>query len=61
MNRLSEEKNINEIRLFLNNLELKNIRKIGYNFCIENEAASAGDPDFAEAFAFFKNLNQNKN
>jgi Zn-dependent protease with chaperone function len=61
VNRLSEEKNINEIRLFLNNLELKNIRKIGYYFCLKNESSAKDDATFADAFAFFKNLNQNKN
>jgi Zn-dependent protease with chaperone function len=61
VNRLSEEKNINEIRLFLNNLELKNIRKIGYNFCVKQETVAKGDTDFDQAYDFFKNLNQNKN
>ena len=61
VNRLSEEKNINEIRLFLNNLELKNIRKIGHNFCLKEEVAGKGDPDFDDAYIFFANLNQSKN
>lgn len=59
VNPFSEEKNINEIRLFLNNLELKNIRKIGYYFCIENESKVQDNLAFQDSFNFFKNLNKN--
>ncbi|WP_281298356.1 M48 family metalloprotease [Flavobacterium limnophilum] len=55
----SEEKNINEIRLFLNNIELKNIRKIGYYFCLKNESKIKDKAAFQDSFNFFKNLNQN--
>lgn len=58
-NAFSEEKYINEIRLFLNNLELKNIRKIGYYFCIENEFKAKDDILFQDNFTFFKKLNLN--
>ncbi|HLA54888.1 MAG TPA: M48 family metalloprotease [Flavobacterium sp.] len=59
-----EEKNYNQVLLFLHNLELKNIRKIGYYFCQKNESSAKDDAAFADAFTFFKNLNppnQNKN
>ncbi|PKB17337.1 M48 family metallopeptidase [Flavobacterium sp. 5] len=59
VNPFSEEKNINEIRSFLNNLELKNIRKIGYYFCLENESKIKDSVAFQDSFNFFKNLNQN--
>ncbi|MDR6846304.1 M48 family metallopeptidase [Flavobacterium granuli] len=58
-NTFSEEKYVNEIRLFLNNLELKNVRKIGYAFCAENELKAKDDVLFQDNFSFFKNLNQN--
>lgn len=54
----SEEKYINEIRLFLNNLELKDLRKIGYYFCLENELLSKEDTEFQNAYTFFKSLNK---
>jgi hypothetical protein len=59
VNAFSEEKYLNEIRLFLGNLELKNIRKIGLYFCQKNEVASKEDTLFQDNFAFFKKLNQN--
>lgn len=59
VNPFSEEKNINEIRLFLNNLELKNIRKIGYYFCLKNESKIKDNVAFQDSFNFFKNLNKN--
>lgn len=59
LNSFSEENSINEIRLFLNNLELKNIKKIGYYFCKKNELLSKNDPEFQDSYNFFKNLNQN--
>ena len=59
VNAFSEEKRLNEIRLFLGNLELKNIRKIGLYFCQKNEVASKEDTLFQDNFAFFKKLNQN--
>lgn len=59
VNPFSEEIYINEIRLFLNNLELKNVRKIGLYFCLKNESKSNESPVFQDAFQFFKNLNPN--
>lgn len=59
VNPFSEEKYLNEIRLFLNNIELKNIRKIGYYYCIKNETAFNNKAVFQDNFTFFKNLNQN--
>ncbi|HEX9152124.1 MAG TPA: M48 family metallopeptidase, partial [Flavobacterium sp.] len=46
VNSFSDEKYINEIRLFLNNLELKDLRKIGYYFCQKNELISKDDAEF---------------
>ncbi|MFV8327449.1 M48 family metallopeptidase [Flavobacterium sp. ZS1P14] len=57
VNSFSDEKYINEIRLFLNNLELKDLRKIGYYFCQKNELISKGDAEFQNAHTFFKSLN----
>ncbi|MDI6047755.1 M48 family metallopeptidase [Flavobacterium yafengii] len=59
VNSFSEEKYINEIRLFLNNLELKDLRKIGYYFCQKNELISKDDTEFQDAYTFFKSLNKN--
>lgn len=59
VNTFSEEKQINEVRLFLNNLELKNIRQIGYYFCLKNELNAKEDIVFQDNFSFFKKLNQN--
>ena len=59
VNSFSEEKYINEIRLFLNNLELKDLRKIGYYFCQKNELISKDDTEFQDAYTFFKTLNKN--
>jgi hypothetical protein len=59
VNPFSEEKYINEIRLFLNNLELKDLRKIGYYFCLKNELVSKDDSTFQDAYTFFKSLNKN--
>lgn len=59
VNPFSEEKYLNEIKLFLNNIELKNIRKIGYYYCQKNESAFKDNSLFQEHFTFFKKLNQN--
>lgn len=58
VNSFSEEKYINEIRLFLNNLELKDLKKIGYYFCQKNELISNDDTEFQDAYTFFKILNK---
>ncbi len=54
---LTKEKNINEIRQFINNLELKNIRKIGYAFCLKHEEIAKEETDFQNAFEELKQLN----
>lgn len=59
VNPFSEEKHLNEIRLFLNNIELKNIKKIGYYYCQKNESAFKNNVLFQDNFTFFKKLNQN--
>lgn len=59
VNPFSEEKHLNEIRLFLNNIELKNIKKIGYYYCQKNESAFKDNALFQDNFTFFKKLNQN--
>ncbi len=53
----SEEESLNTIKLFINNLELKNIRKIGYWYCIENKANFTIDDSYNELFTFFQELN----
>lgn len=59
VNSFSEEKYINEIRLFLNNLQLKDLRKIGYYFCQKNELISKDDTQFQDSYTFFKSINKN--
>ncbi len=59
VNPFSEEKHLNEIRLFLNNIELKNIKKIGYYYCQKNESAFKDNALFQDNYTFFKKLNQN--
>lgn len=54
---LTKEKNLNQIRQFLHNLELKNIRKIGYNFCLRYEDKIINDEEFTTIFTKFKTLN----
>jgi hypothetical protein len=56
-NPFSEEKFLDEIRLFLHNTELKNLRKIGLRFCQKYQPEMGSDPDFNSITAFFKNLN----
>lgn len=59
INSFSEEIYINQIRLFLNNIELKDLKKIGYYFCQKNELISKNDTEFQNAYTFFKGLNKN--
>lgn len=58
VNHLSKEKKLIEIRQFLHNLELKNIRKIGYYFCLQNQNRTQNDNnEFKIAFNKLKQLN----
>ena len=59
VNPFSEEKYLNEVRLFLHNTELKNIRKIGLQFCLQHKDEMADDTEFASITTFFSNLNPN--
>jgi len=54
----SDELYLNEVKLFLNNIELKNIKKIGLNFCLLNEEVMKDDIEFKNTLQFFKTLNQ---
>ena len=54
---ITKEKNINEIRQFIHNLEMKNMRKIGYNFCLKYEAIAKDDKEFQEVFEKIKTIN----
>jgi len=55
----SEEKYLDEVKLFLNHIELKQTRKIGHRFCQKNQALMKGDPEFAATADFFAKLNIN--
>ena len=54
----SDEKYLNEVRQFLINIEIKNIRKIGLNFCLAH-GDNINNPEFNTITEFFKNLNLN--
>jgi len=53
----SEEKYLNEVRIFLNNIEIKNVRKIGYSFCEKHRELMNDEPQFSKTAEFFKKLN----
>ncbi len=53
----SDEQHLNEIKLFLNNIELKNVKKIGLHFCLSNEEYMKDDIAFVNTLKFFKKLN----
>ncbi len=55
----SEEKYLDEVKLFLNHLELKQTRKIGHRFCQKHQALMKGDAEFAATAEFFAKLNTN--
>lgn len=55
----SEEKYLDEVRLFLNNIELKQTRKIGHRFCQKYKSLLWRDSEFAATMAFFERLNAN--
>lgn len=50
----SSEKELNKIRLFLNNTELKEIGEIGLNFCNTNINKVNDNRDFMEVLNYFK-------
>ena len=56
----SEEKYLNEVRLFLHNIEVKNVRKIGLQFCMQHQKEMDGNSEFNDLTAFFTNINPNK-
>jgi hypothetical protein len=53
----SDEHHLNEIKLFLHNIELKNVKKIGLYFCLSNEEVMKDDTSFKSTLQFFKSLN----
>jgi len=56
-NEFSDEKQLNIIRLFLHNLELVEIKKIGLAFCESNQYKIKKNQQFEEVYSFFKNIN----
>ncbi len=57
INTFSDEKYLNEIRQFLQNIELKSIRKIGLLFCLKYQSSMQNNPDFIKTTNYFNNLN----
>ena len=55
----SDEKYLNEIRCFLNNLDLKDVKKIGLNFCKKHEAFMKNNINFNNTKEYFIKLNLN--
>jgi hypothetical protein len=55
----SSEKYLDEIKLFLVNIELKPLRRIGLRFCRQNAALMAGDARFTAISDYFEKLNTN--
>jgi predicted Zn-dependent protease len=53
----AKEKKLNKLRVFLHNLELKDVRKIGYHFCQKYVNKIKSD-EFAQINQFFTKLNQ---
>lgn len=56
-NDLSEEENLNSIRLFLHNLDLSEIKKIGWAFCETHQEKLSHNQEFMHIYQFFKDLN----
>ncbi|MEB3346342.1 M48 family metalloprotease [Aquimarina gracilis] len=56
-NSFSDEKVLNQIRLFLHNLELTEIKEIGLAFCGTNQSKITNHKKFESIYQFFKNLN----
>lgn len=53
----SDEKYLNEVRIFLHNMELKNIRKIGLQFCLLHQSEMASNTEFGNLTKYFSDLN----
>jgi hypothetical protein len=53
----SDEKYLNEVRQFLHNIELKNIKKIGFNFCKKHQDIMKDDVNFIKISTYFNKLN----
>lgn len=53
----SDEENLNQVKLFLHNIELKNIKKIGFYFCLQHQETIKNNPKFIKVTDFFNNLN----
>ncbi|RTY88512.1 M48 family metallopeptidase [Flavobacterium sp. GT3R68] len=58
INGFSDEKNLDEVKQFLHNIELKSIKKIGLQFCMKYQTVMQNDPDFIKTTEFFTKLNQ---
>ncbi|MCL6295555.1 M48 family metalloprotease [Jejuia spongiicola] len=56
-NSFSDEKQLNKIRLFLHNLELNEVKKMGLAFCDLIESKKINYPNLNEIIEFFKSIN----
>lgn len=54
-NNFSDEKHLNNIRLFLHNLELNEVKKMGLAFCESNQDKLKDNQKFEKAYKFFNN------
>lgn len=55
----SDEMHLNEVKQFLHNIELKNVKKIGLNFCVKHKDLMDGDAEFKKVIEYFIKLNYN--
>ncbi|WP_242202682.1 M48 family metalloprotease [Aestuariivivens insulae] len=53
----SKEKQLNLIRLFLHNLELKEVENLGFAYCDENQPKMLNNKEFEDVYMFFKKIN----
>ncbi len=56
-NNLSEEEHLNTIRLFIHNLDLTEIKRIGWAFCQTHQEKLSHNQEFMNTYQFFKALN----
>jgi hypothetical protein len=56
-NNFLDEKQLNNIRLFLHNLELNEVKKLGLAFCETNKNRLESDDTFKTIYNFFKTIN----
>jgi hypothetical protein len=56
-NNFSDEKQLNTIRLFLHNLELNEVTKLGLVFCETNMNKFQSNVSFETTYNFFKTIN----